>query len=83
MTKAFLQAVVRVTAGAILMLALAATIGIPAGDRGLVAAQQEDDSSTPMAGDATRDLDSPVRELRAECVRAGLPWCALLVDLLP
>jgi hypothetical protein len=43
MLKAILKAVLRVLAGTILILALAATIGIPAGKRGPAAAQPGDE----------------------------------------
>lgn len=43
MLKEVLKAVLRVLAGTILILALAATIGIPAGKRGPAAAQPGDE----------------------------------------
>ncbi len=53
-----LQAVLRVLAGTVLILALAATIGIPAGKRG-PAAQSEDE--TGPSGACGRDGHGPAR----------------------
>ena len=49
MRKGILMAVLRVLAGALLVLALAATIGIPAGKRGPAAAEPGDGRKIALA----------------------------------
>ena len=59
MLKGVLKSVLRVLAGTIFILALAATIGIPAGKRGPAAAQPGDEPRGPDLQGLAQELPAP------------------------